>query len=114
MELGLILQEHLAARERILEIARERQPVERRRSPRQIAQHRALLRASHRERLFGLFDQARLFEMADRKSTRLNPATNAQLVCRLLIAKKKHPSTFIPHSYYHTVTQYLHHIHYST
>src|SRR3546814_21169306 len=64
MELGLILQEHLAARERILEIARERQPVERRRSPRQIAQHRALLRARHRERLFGLFDQARLFQMA--------------------------------------------------
>src|SRR3546814_5724970 len=26
----------------------------------------------------------------DRKSTRLNPVTNAHLVCRLLIAKKKH------------------------
>src|SRR3546814_14776253 len=26
---------------------------------------------------------------ADRKSTRLNPVTNAQLVCRLLLEKKK-------------------------
>src|SRR3546814_7702016 len=26
----------------------------------------------------------------DRKSTRLNPVTNAQLVCRLLLEKKKH------------------------
>src|SRR3546814_2250840 len=27
---------------------------------------------------------------ADRKSTRLNPVTNAQLVCRLLLEKKKY------------------------
>src|SRR3546814_8503115 len=27
---------------------------------------------------------------ADRKSTRLNPVTNAHLVCRLLLEKKKH------------------------
>src|SRR3546814_2684884 len=29
---------------------------------------------------------------ADRKSTRLNPVTNAHLVCRLLLEKKKHTS----------------------
>src|SRR3546814_8782585 len=29
---------------------------------------------------------------ADRKSTRLNSSTNAQLVCRLLLEQKKHPT----------------------
>src|SRR3546814_9481026 len=32
--------------------------------------------------------------LEDRKSTRLNPVTNAQLVCRLLLEKKKnHPAS---------------------
>src|SRR3546814_6767025 len=30
------------------------------------------------------------FRLVDRKSTRLNSVTNAHLVCRLLLAKKKH------------------------
>src|SRR3546814_2777967 len=32
----------------------------------------------------------------DRKSTRLNPVTNAHLVCRLLLEKKKHKQKQIP------------------
>src|SRR3546814_1135136 len=31
----------------------------------------------------------RVINIADRKSTRLNPVTNAHLVCRLLLEKKK-------------------------
>src|SRR3546814_8612981 len=36
------------------------------------------------------FTPVRVSEQRDRKSTRLNPVTNAQLVCRLLLEKKKH------------------------
>src|SRR3546814_5444491 len=38
----------------------------------------------------GTFEQRTVADMrADRKSTRLNPVTNAHLVCRLLLEKKK-------------------------
>src|SRR3546814_8362054 len=36
----------------------------------------------------------RTAETLDRKSTRLNPVTNAHLVCRLLLEKKKNINTF--------------------
>src|SRR3546814_4547850 len=35
--------------------------------------------------------------ITDRKSTRLNPVTNAHLVCRLLLEKKKHSITKYKH-----------------
>src|SRR3546814_8390114 len=40
-------------------------------------------------KLFSLGAAARGGFAADRKSTRLNPVTNAHLVCRLLLEKKK-------------------------
>src|SRR3546814_9432950 len=42
------------------------------------------------EGLGGIAGAHRPGPMRDRKSTRLNPVTNAQLVCRLLLEKKKY------------------------
>src|SRR3546814_2076962 len=41
----------------------------------------------------------------DRKSTRLNPVTNAHLVCRLLLEKKKYKITPPLRKYYHQTIQ---------
>src|SRR3546814_7844520 len=45
--------------------------------------------SSHMAVLFATEDHQEALN-ADRKSTRLNPVTNAHLVCRLLLEKKKH------------------------
>src|SRR3546814_10761181 len=42
---------------------------------------------------------------ADRKSTRLNPVTNAHLVCRLLLEKKKYQSKTISNHIHNTHQQ---------
>src|SRR3546814_4904145 len=58
--------------------------------------HRFAVEGTHQQHLLVQIDQilAVLGEL-DRKSTRLTPVTNAHLVCRLLLEKKKTKSTRI-------------------
>src|SRR3546814_7509678 len=42
---------------------------------------------------FGRNSTALNYDLGDRKSTRLNPVTNAHLVCRLLLEKQKQSNT---------------------
>src|SRR3546814_2716278 len=53
------------------------------------AMHLRVLRRRSAPRTYG--------RQKDRKSTRLNPVTNAHLVCRLLLEKKKHYNTHSDH-----------------
>src|SRR3546814_5546658 len=41
------------------------------------------------DNIIGVLEKDGRFSALDRKSTRLNPVTNAHLVCRLLLEKKK-------------------------
>src|SRR3546814_4208282 len=49
----------------------------------------------------------RPFDHLDRKSTRLNSSTNAHLVCRLLLEKKKHLYLYILSNTYIIITYHL-------